>query len=71
MAKRGEYIASKDNTSIGRPGINENVNNVKTGDLAGNNIMSLIMSFMPVIGDVQDAVDLKAVSYTHLTLPTN
>ena len=41
MAKRGEYIASKDNTSIGRPGINENVNNVKTGDLAGNNIMSV------------------------------
>lgn len=59
MAKRGEYIASKDNTSVGRSGINENVNNVKTGDLAGNNIMSLIMSFMPVIGDVQDAVDLK------------
>ena len=59
MAKRGEYIASKDNTSVGRPGINENVNNVKTGDLAGNNIMPLIMSFMPVIGDVQDAVDLK------------
>lgn len=59
MAKKGEYIASRDNTSVERPGINENVNNIKTSDLAGNNIMSLIMSFMPVIGDVQDAVDLK------------
>lgn len=59
MAKKGEYIASRDNTSVERPGINENVNNIKTSDLAGNNIMSLIMSFMPVIGDVQDVVDLK------------
>lgn len=53
------YIASKDNTSVGKKGVNSNVDYNRHIINTGNDIMSIASSFIPGIGDVQDAVDLK------------
>lgn len=53
-----EYIASKDNTSIGKPGINENVSHAVKSN-KGIDITEVIAGGIPGVGDVMDVVDLK------------
>lgn len=50
------YIASKDNTSVGSSGINENVN-YGTIPVDGVNINEIVAGGVPVVGDIMDVKD--------------
>ena len=50
------YIASKDNTSVGSSGINENVN-YGTIPVDGVNINEIVAGGIPVVGDIMDVKD--------------
>lgn len=52
-----EYIASRDNTSIGNTGINENILYNKTPSNSLD-ITEMVLGGVPVIGDVMDAKDM-------------
>lgn len=50
------YIASKDNTSVGSNGINENAN-YGTIPVGGVNINEIVAGGIPVVGDIMDVKD--------------
>lgn len=50
------YIASKDNTSVGSSGINENAN-YDTIPVDGVNINEIVAGGVPVVGDIMDVKD--------------
>lgn len=55
----GGYIASRDNTSVGNHGINENVNLNNRVNHEYLDITDVIAGFVPVVSDIQDINDFK------------
>lgn len=51
-----EYVASRDNTSVGSSGINENVN-YGTIPVDGVDINEIVVGGVPVVGDIMDVKD--------------
>ena len=57
--QHGGYIASRDNTSVGNHGINENLNLNNRVNHEYLDITDVIAGFVPVVSDIQDINDFK------------